>query len=43
MIVPRELDPEDPHVSRWVHAQYSLVLVFDVQHVLRRHSLLKVR
>jgi hypothetical protein len=43
MTVPRELDPEDRDVSRWVNAQYSLVLVFDAQRVLQRHSLLKVR
>jgi len=43
VVVSRELDARDPWLSQWAKAEYSLVLVFDEQHILRRHSLLRVR
>ena len=39
-LVERESDPTG--WSTWLHAQYSLVLVFDEQGVLRKHSRVEV-
>ncbi len=43
VVVSRESDAKNPWLSQWVRAEYSLVLIFDDQHVLKRHSLLHVR
>jgi hypothetical protein len=44
VVVSRELDARDPWLSQWARlAEYSLVLIFDDQHVLKRHSLVRVR
>lgn len=41
--VSRYADPQDPRIAQWPLGHYNLVLVFDDNHVLKRHSLLKVR
>ena len=41
--VRREPDPRDGIATGWRSAQYSLVLVFDEEHVLQRHSLVLVK
>jgi hypothetical protein len=43
VVVTRELDGNDPRISQWKLAEYSLVLVFNDDHVLQKHSLVKVR
>jgi hypothetical protein len=43
VVVGRELSSFDPRLIQWAKAEYSLVLVFDGQNILRRHSLLRVR
>jgi hypothetical protein len=41
-VMSRELDRDDARFLRWDDAEYSLVLVFDAEHVLRRHRLVPV-
>lgn len=41
--VSREIDADDPRLSQWARAEFSLVLIFDQHHVLQRHSLIRVR
>jgi len=43
VVVSRESDARNPWLSQWVRAEYSLVLIFDDQYILKRHSLLHVR
>ena len=43
LVVTRELDRKDPRLAQWRDAEYNLVLVFDEQHILQKHSLIKVR
>jgi len=42
-VVSRELDPDDPRISQWRRAEFSLVTVFSDSLILRKHSLVKVR
>ncbi len=43
VVVSREIDIKDPRLSQWARAEYSLILVFNDQHILKKHSLLRVR
>ncbi len=43
VVIWRELDVKQPWLSQWVKANYSLVLIFDDQQILKLHSLLRVR
>ena len=41
--VSRERDTHDFRIGAWHRAQYSLVLVFDGESLLKRHSLVRSR
>ncbi len=42
-VVSRELDPRSQAFTLWRRAEYSLVLVFDKDHILQKYSLIQVR
>lgn len=42
-VVTREVSPGDPRLSEWRMATINMILVFNEQHVLQRHTFLRVR
>jgi outer membrane protein assembly factor BamE (lipoprotein component of BamABCDE complex) len=41
-LVSREVDRRDPRFAEWVQTEYNLVLVFDQEYILQKHSMLRI-